>query len=238
MRKLLLLIPLIVACTRMPSTEMVEVTFRLQNGTKSFPNAIVETLPLTMELTLTNVKTTERVTAYTGEPITLPVGEYAVSGYFHPTKVQNVVGTGIFLSYQPSIYIDQNVDINNGETSYILDASFRSWVLAAETGEVSKWTMIMDYKETPVEFLIDNTTMWIFCTGDASARFITTKVYPSDEEHYSTTTFNISTNAAYALNNGGYFVEPGKWYWLHPEEATTSSATMGLRYPNWSEGSW
>lgn len=238
MKKLLLLLPLLVACTRMPSTEMVEVTFRLQNGTKSFPNAIVETLPQTMELTLTNVKTTERVTAYTGEPITLPVGEYAVSGYFHPTKVQNVAGTAIFLSLQPSVYIDQNVTIHNGSESYMLDAYFRSWVLAADVSEVSKWTMIMDYKETPVEFMLDNTAMWIFCTGDASARFITTKVYPKDEEHYATTTFNLSTSASYAANNEGNFVEPGKWYWLRPQEATTSNASFGLRFPEWTDGTW
>lgn len=238
MKRLILLLPLLVACSRMPKPEMVEVTFSLNQQTKAFPNAIVATLPQWMDITLTNVSTTEKITATTGELVTLPVGEYAVSGHFNPTRTQGVIGTAVYLSLQPAIYIDQNVTIYSGAVSYTLDAIYRSWVLAVDGDEVSKWTMIMDYKETPVDFLLDGTTWWIFCTGEISNRFITTKVTPTDTDGHAVTTFNLATSASYAASNDGYFVEPGKWYWLHPEEATTSNSTMGLRFPDWTYGTW
>lgn len=237
MKRLLLLLPLLVGCAE-KMDEIVSVTFRVGGGTKSFPSAIVATLPSTVDITIKNKSTQATLTTQTGMEVTLPVGEYSVTGYYNPSKKQNVVGTSVYLSDSPCFYIEQDITINKGKEECVLDATYRSWVLAVDSKESASWTMVMNYEETAVDFLVDGDAWWIFCTGDLSGRFLVTKVFPKSEDGYATATYNLSTSAAYAANNGGNLVEPGKWYWLHPSKASTESASMGIRFPEWSDGTW
>ena len=235
----LLLLAGVVSCEAIPDPgrELVCVTFWVQ-GTKGFPDVITDTFPDEIGITITDKETGEKIEAVTGEAVTLPVGAYSVLGVSHPNKSQGVYGTAVYLSKAPDIRIEQDVVVSSGTKQYSLVAGFRSWVLAVDSGEVSRWTMQMDYSEKDVDFLVDGSTWWIFCTGDPGDRSIQTKVYPKEEKGHAPGAYELTTTPGLAAGNGWYLVEPARWYWLHPDEIETGEAGMAVRFSEWSEGVW
>lgn len=228
-----------VSCTAIPeaSRELVSVTFCVDRGTKSFPEVIEDCFPVSIPITITDKETGEKVDAVTGEAVTLPVGAYSVLGVWNPARSQAVQGTAVYLSKAPAIRIEQDVVVSSGTRQYSLVAGFRSWVLAVDSGEVSRWTMQMDHKETAVDFLTDGAVWWIFCTGDVGERSVQTKVYPKGDG-YAPGVYDLTCSPGVAAENGWYLVEPARWYWLRPVEVETGEAGMGVRFWEWSEGSW
>ena len=220
------------------SGEVAKVVFKIEVGTKAFPNVIVATFPTTLSLTVTNKATGSKFTVNTGEEVQIPVGEYSVSGKYAPKASQAVLGTSVYLSKSPAFSILQDVSIATNIEECSLTVNYQSWVLAVDSNEVSKWSMSMNYNATDIDFMTDGDTWWIFCTGDLSERFVTTTITPKDIDGHTATTFNLTTSASYAASNGGYVVQPGKWYWLHPEGVTTGSAQFTFSFPTWQDGTW
>lgn len=235
---ILLLAGMAASCTAIPeaSREMVCVTFRVDCATKSFPDVIEDTFPATIPLTITDKETGEQVAAVTGESVSLPVGAYSVLGIYHPAKSQGVQGTAVYLSKSPDIRIEQDVVVSSGTSQYSLAAGFQSWVLAVDSREVSRWTMQMDYNETDVDFMVDGTAWWVFCTGSVGDRPVQTKVYPKGDG-FAPGVYDLTGSASVAAANGWSLVEPARWYWLHPVEVESGTAGLGMRFQEWSEGS-
>lgn len=241
MKKLLFFLALcVVACTKVPQQTgaMVSVVFRISTETKAFPDAIVATIPSTIPLTVTNKVTGSAFSVNTGEAVTIPVGEYSVSGRYTPKKNQNVIGTSVYLSKSPAITILQDVSVSAGVSEYSITATYQSWVLAVDSTEASLWTMDMNYTATAVDFMVDGTTWWIFCTGNLASRFLVTQVVPKDTDSCTTATYNLTTSASYAAANNGLVVQPGKWYYLHPNSATTEAAGFSINFPSWENDTW
>lgn len=230
----------LVACERTLETpnpsnsdHLVTVRFDLGGTTKALGTAIAATLPTEVELTLTGVERRTTYTVATGQPITVPAGDYTVTAYYVPTKEPSICGfPEVYLSREPCFSIDETVTITEGVGDYTLSATFHSWVVAVEEPGAS-WTYWFNSggdQDIPT-VLRDGTTRWVFVTGALTNLYLGMKVDGA--------AYKLTTDAAFAATLSGATVitcSPGHWYVLGHAYGAPQSGGFSVNFPEWTEG--
>lgn len=179
-------------------------------------------------------QTTGTYTVKSGEETQIPVGTYRVSGAFYSGQVGDLINTNCYFTSQPYISINTNITIVEGTTNYSVPATFNSFAFVIDYDEV-KTAQYRDIsyllKNVPFQ-RFDNIGL-VFCQGSYKDIPLQMVITPLDETKYRETDFGFSTNSTTQRYT---YVEPGKFYKLHPWAVEASGPIVGLNIPNFEEG--
>lgn len=204
--------------------------------TKGMAEVIAATLPPSLDLVVQNTATGTKYTTSTGEPINIPVGTYHVTACNEPEVVQDVNGTALFLTHQPRVRVDTQVEVVEGVGSYSLTGTYESVALVTIASETSAWSGATASK---VGFTIDAITSgvykWTFLTGDIPGRKFVTTLTPTGGG--AARSFTIVGNEELLKNyDDAFLVAPGHWYILHPSDNVSQSGGFSVDFPTWTQG--
>lgn len=196
--------------------------------------AINATLPTEMNLVLTSTTTNKVTTAVTGQGVVLPSDTYKVIGSKggEPASADIVRGTSAYLTYQPSVDVEQNLTIVDDVSDYSVRGNYSCFCLVCDAEEVEK-AVVTTYNGTEeINFITSGNCKLIFAQGDYSSVYLTITLTPVDKERYTETTYNISTTQ----HNGIGYAEYGKWYLLEPTASGVQPKLIGLDLPSFAQG--
>lgn len=193
---------------------------------------IQQKLPSSVNLTFKPQSGNEFV-VQTGVETDIAVGTYTVSGYSSGGQVGDPINSGCYFTWMPYITFAASVDIIKGQSQYFVNGTYKSFAIVVDYDEISK----AQYKNISgqwkdVEFLRFDNAGLIFAQGNYNEVPIQIKLIPADDT-YKETTFGFSTNSATQKYT---FVEPGKFYKLHPVLNDGTNQTIEIIYVDFVEG--
>lgn len=195
-------------------------------------DAISATLPESIAIYLTSQSNGKMFQGETGKGIVLPSDEYRVIGSHNAEPSIEIVSTKTsYLSLSPTINIDENINVVNDETDYLVRGTYKSFALVIDASEVEKATVTARNGEEEISFLSSGESKIIFGQGNFS-NYLKVTIYPTDKEKYKNTTFTLATTQASGTN----LVEVGKWYVLHPTADGEQPKCLSLDLPDFQEG--
>ena len=169
-------------------------------------DVIKEQTPNYINVTLKDINTDKVYTCKSNEVITLPIGEYEVSGSYPGNIIHNA------MSSTPNLKCDSFfISITDTTNTIVLNIYYDCYVVVAMVNEcencVYNYTNGNNYFPKKKDYYIG-----FFEYGDIE---ITLIPYDNSTE-FVTTTYNFSTT--YNTNNKDYFyAEYGKYYLIHPQ---------------------
>lgn len=197
----------------------------------SSDNEIVELinslLPEKITVTLKSLTDGNSYTCETGKTVTLPVGEYSV-------KYEYEKGYSYFTYSKPMFKINQNITISKDASNYTLNATYTCCGIVYDMKEVKSASI---YKITDKGHSYScggsnlGTTEKVFFFKPSSGYVLSLTVYPDDPDFVST---EITFTSTY--NKKDLFVEPGKYYYIHPNTVTKTDNAISVKYPEWEKG--
>ena len=166
-------------------------------------------------VTLRLVGQGQDVEVRSGESVTLPVGEYAVSGHYEPEWDTRC---GIAVGSEPSFDVDCALVVRNGVDSYTVPCEYSCWALVMDGDEVR-------------EYRCDGVLLGVAGSGRYGVAYIldsaewTLTVVPWDDDVYGETDFAIRDSD----------MEDGKWY-MYSAGRLWQSGGIGIDFPDWVQG--
>lgn len=247
----LLLAASLVACSKETPKE-VEVTFNLgvQSGpmTRAGNEGVYEALSITAPpapFYLDARSTEDNSLSYsmvTGEPLTMTVGEYEVTGAgYGPTIEKANNGT---LYYWPYWEVDEMVDVSVDATEYTVQANFKCFALVFDRSEVARVELFVPSRGCVDLRMNGSDDYWVlYATPDegfewSSSNSLHLYVHPVDELHYQMRAFYIGNVTGGQSHDDYVNATFGYWYKLSPCEVTETSGAMWISFPEWQEGSF
>lgn len=238
---ILLLAALSVACSREP--QLVRVTFDVR-GVESGPitkvsadavsSAVSATSPAgPVTLTATSKTNSRRVyTITSGQTVTMAVDSYAITGEGHGTELVSFGGTKVYSSPKWSIEEDVNVTSSGGTVS--VSASYPCVALVIDKAAISSLAFI-DGFNTYDSYTAGGTESVgvVYASGYwTHATPLEIEVRPLDTVNYEATRYSL-TSREY---DDTYYVLNGRWYNFAPGAVETSSGTIGVEFPGFTQG--
>lgn len=228
MKRILLLL-FLVSCTKEMNTVIFDYSF--DSGpfpTKGMADEISSRLPGSITITL---KGTNTYTIRTGEDVSIPYGDYEVTGTYTPEATQYIYGTTRFLSESPKIVVYDNISIIEGKSEYSVNASYGSFAVGVLPSETSSWKGMFKSQENSVNCIKTQNLWWTFVTGNFNSDSPFRMTLSS--ESGDTKTLFLYTDSP---DSDGTLVEYGKWYIFHPTDTPIGSYSFGLNTPDWTNG--
>ena len=196
---------------------------------------IQQCLPSTISLVLQGTGTTTGVyTIKSGEATQVPVGTYNVTGTSFGNQVGDLINSNCYFTDKPYITINTSVTIVEGTSSYTVAAKFNSFCIVVDFDEITKATYKNISAATKeITFNRYDNVGLIFCQGTYTDVPLKITLTPADATHYQETEFGFSTNSATQKYT---YVQPGKFYKLHPAALGSSGPVVGIGFPAFEEG--
>lgn len=169
----------------------------------------------------------------TGVETEIAVGTYTVSGLSYGGQVGDAINNGCYFTWMPYITFSSTVEIIKGQSQYYINGVYKSFAIAVDFDEISK----AQYKNNQsqwkdIDFLRFDNVGLIFAQGNYNDVPMQIKLIPSDDS-YKETIFGFSTNSA---SQKYTYVEPGKFYKLHPMANDQFSPVIEVLYADFTEG--
>ena len=240
---------MLLACAKVsePTEKLVTVTFdyRLVEensmyATKAMTNEevvfdIQQCLPSSISLVLQGTGTTSGVyTVKSGEATQVPAGTYNVTGTSFGAQIGDLINTNCYFTDKPYITINTSVTIVEGTSQYSVAARFNSFCIVVDFDEITKATYKNNLTATKeITFNRYDNVGLIFCQGTYRDVPLKITLTPSDATRYQETEFGFSTNSATQKYT---YVQPGKFYKLHPAALGSSGPVIGIGFPAFDEG--
>lgn len=235
MKKILFVLMLcvsMVACKKheiedVETTPMVTITFDQQivssnsmvrSTTNEFLDIIEEQTPSYINVTLKNLDLDKTYTCKSNESITIPLGNYEVSGYY-----RSVSNSGYLLT--PYLQCDTfNLNIKYDTKTITLNTYYKCYAVFALIDECKNCTYSNGYSfdkkgKYYVRYFDDSNITFTLTPYDDSTEFITT-------------TYNFSTT--YTI--GKVYAEYGKYYVIHPQKVDKTSCSFNVNITDMQEG--
>ena len=225
MKLILLSLFMLAACTQMEQPEQT-VTFEIGSVKEEGSMTKADILPLIrkpseVQLLLTNLSNGRLYTLKTGESKAIQVGNYKVTGKYENCPPIYTKSRG-FASDEPSIKIDTEITVTEGEKTYDIPAIWDCSAIVYSTNMVSEvqfgaWNPNLPAIDTLKLFYVCGDAISVSCTFDSK-----------DPTKYDNTSFVFGTK--------GTPLEKGKWYFASPKGITTGNSGMGLDIDDMTEG--
>ena len=230
------------ACAKVPAEVGVTFSLGVPSGviTRATPEGLSDAFTATAPVgpfTLNAVSTENPLRSYsvtTGVPITMAVGPYSVTGSGSGTSIQSV-SKGKLMS-SPSWSVSQTATVSEDGDEISLSASYTCFALVFDLEEVSK--VVFDYETNTAIAAFPGNERYAVVYPKPDGSWIASSslwvyVHPKDEVYGEVALYKIVTN-----NSDGDFVrvKNGNWYMLSPGRVQVTSGTMGLTFPEWTEG--
>lgn len=195
--------------------------------------AIRQCLPQSVTLLLRNSQGSV-VTVQTGVEVSLPEGSYSVTGSYNSASLGDFVNNSSHFTANPYITFDTRVEIVKGTSSYTVTGTYRSFAIVIDYDETASATYTaLSSQEVSVPFQRFDNIGVVFANGSFSDTPLKMTLTPLNTVTHQETTFSFSTNS----NTTKYtYVEPGKFYKLHPKDKATSDPVVEVGFPDFSEG--
>lgn len=232
------------SCTKqdIPTQFSASIVFTLDGfdtgafPTKGMAEVIAATLPTSVELSVTNTATGVTYTTTTGEPINIPLGTYHVTGENSPERLKDIYGNAVYLSHEPKVSIDQEVEVVSGVGAYSLTATYGSLALVTISSETATWTGVANKEGFSINAVESGIYKWTFLTGDLrDDRYFHTYLTPAAGGPQRSITI-IGSSTLLKNFSDGLVVSPGHWYILHPSENASQSGGFSVQFPTWTAG--
>lgn len=197
---------------------------------------ISQHLPTTIKLKLVDSKGVPYETML-GTPITLPLGEYRVTGEYRPEKTQYLHGTASYLTKEPIVIVDQTINVAFPVTQYSVNAIYDSFAIAVDaeqTGSVT-WTCAAD--SGTMEFIETDDLRLIFCHGEFGNFPLKVTINPAEGAGYEAKQYILTDDEESAIANKFVYVQPGFWYLFTPGALTQLQTGYLWNFPAWQQGS-
>lgn len=223
--------PLVDVCIRIGGAESGVVKTSTAEDVQSL---LASSYPTSVSLRLKNSVSGVEYTAKTGEQVTIPIGNYSVTGRYKPTSLGAYNGNA-FVARNPSFSISATLAVQEGKTDYSVPAAWESFALCVDKAEVSSWLWYNfgGTSATPPVVESENTALFFVC-GQILSGAMRLDLTPADLEHFSQTSWWIaSTDANLTGRENAITASEGAWYRVHPDGVVTESGTLSLAYPDW-----
>ena len=196
-------------------------------------DAVAQTLPPSISLIFKNEKGATSV-VNSGTETSLAPGTYSVTGSSYGGAVGDIVNTNCYFTYQPYIVISDKITITQGVSNYTVNGTIKSFAIAVDFDEIASATYQNNLSE-PVEvpFKKYDNLGFIYAQGDYSNVPLQITLTPQNTSKYQVTSFGFSTNSTTQKYT---YVEPGKYYKLHPAAKGGSGPVVGVGFPDFVEG--
>lgn len=246
---LLLLAVLSVSCAK--AVREVEVTFGL--GVSSGPlvrsddgvySALSATAPVGPFSLVARSEDNElrSYSVTTGVPLTMAVGGYEVTGSGSGETVCSVRSGRLCSS--PSWTVDESVEVGTESSEYSVTASYSCFALVFDRSEVDR-VETLDSSGAVVELeMPGDAGHWVLYARTDGAGVWTRNsplyvyVYPEDEVYGEVRMYMVG-NVQGGTSGSDYLnAEYGRWYRLSPGRVEVTSGSMGVNFPEWTEGSY
>ena len=196
-------------------------------------DAVAQTLPASISLIFKNEKGATSV-VNSGMETSLAPGTYSVTGSSYGGAVGDIINTNCYFTYQPYIVISDQITITQWVSNYTVNGTIKSFAIAVDYDEIASATYQNNMSE-PVEvpFKRYDNLGFIYAQGDYSNVPLQITLTPLNTSKYQVTSFGFSTNSTTQKYT---YVEPGKYYKLHPAAKGSSGPVVGVAFADFTEG--
>ena len=216
------------------ATPMVTVSFTQQlvssnsmvrSTTNEFLDIIEEQTPKYVNVTLKNLDLDKTYTCKSNESITIPVGNYNISGYIDGKYVYNMMYSSPSLN---STIVNLNIDSNTKVIT--LNVHYNCFAVFALIDECSNCTYTYGGGTTFNKFGKYYVGYFKNNSDETSANI---KLTPySDSTEFISTTYTFST----VYDKDKIYAEYGKYYVIHPQKVDKTTSSFELVLPDMIEG--
>ena len=210
------------------ATPMVTISFEqklvtsnsmVRSTTNEFLDIIEEQTPKYVNVTLKNLDLDKTYTCKSSESITIPLGNYEISGYYHGINIYNLMNSA------PNLLCDKfSLNIKYDTKTITLNTYYNCYAVFALIDECKTC-----YYSSNCDFSKKNKYyVGYFESGNA----VVTLTPYDDSTEFITTTYNFSTT--YTI--GKVYAEYGKYYVIHPQKVDKTTSSFELVLENMTEG--
>lgn len=210
------------------TTPMVTISFEqklvtsnsmVRSTTNEFLDIIEEQTPSYINVTLKNLDLGKSYTCKSNESITIPLGNYEVSGYYNGSNIYNLMDSA------PNLKCDNfSVNIKYDTKTITLNTYYNCYAVFALIDECKT----CNYHSSHSFSKKNKYYVGYFESGNAEV--ILTPY--DDSTEFITTTYNFSTT--YTI--GKVYAEYGKYYVIHPQKVDKTTSSFDLVLENMTEG--
>lgn len=210
----------LVACAGEVPAPVQEITINIGfSGTKAggASDVLAHTLPTGVaDLRLVSDELGVDVALRSGESVSVPVGEYSVSGSHAPVTVSC---GGIELAEEPSYEVDEVLTVRNGVSQYVVNARWSCWALVLDGHESNGYLC----NGVPMGLAGPVGGFYVAYVMGGDDWVLT--VQPVDEDVYGMTEIEVD----------GSEMQAGAWYEFRAGRLWQGSG-MTVEFPEWTEG--
>ena len=211
------------------ATPMVTISFEqklvtsnsmVRSTTNEFLDIIEEQTPSYINVTLKNLDLDKTYTCKSNESITIPLGNYEVSGYYNGSNIYNLMNSA------PNLKCDNfSTNIKYDTKTITLNTYYNCYAVFALIDECKTCC----YYSSNYGFYKKNKYyVAYFESGNA----VVTLTPYDDSTEFITTTYNFSTT--YTI--GKVYAEYGKYYVIHPQKVDKTTSSFELVLEDMTEG--
>ena len=185
----------------------------------------------TLTMRLTSKKDGTVYAVNLGEPVDLPVGEYALFGEYSPTCFREAYAAYLYL--EPPFYVEEDITITEEQDTYYVDAKYLCAAFVFDmknTSKVEHRAEIRTYAELPLEG--DLPVVYARCNMLNSTNLWTVKVTSTNPLFAEPTVFQLN----WTESGDGLHVKDGYWYLLAPDIPVTTHGTINVTWTEWNKG--
>lgn len=209
------------------TTPMVTITFDQQivtsnsmvrSTTNEFLDIIEEQTPSYINVTLKNLDLDKTYTCKSNESITIPLGNYEVSGYYNGSNIYNLMNS------VPNLKCDNfSVNIKYDTKTITLNTYYNCYAVFALIDECKTCNYHNNSFSKKNKYYVA-----YFESGNA----MVTLIPYDDSTEFITTTYDFSTT--YTI--GKVYAEYGKYYVIHPQKVDKTSCSFNVNITDMEEG--
>lgn len=191
--------------------------------------AISSFLPDSMKIYLSSQTKSKTYTGFTGKDIVLPSDNYRVIGSYFPEVVSGKLGgEEDYVTKQPRIDIDVNLQVTDDENQYTLIGMYKCFAIVVDAEETDKvFIKGSSGKEEEVEFSTFGTFKIAFVQGNYTTNALTLRIVPIDTKKHIESTYELISKTTSTKVQ----VENGKFYVFHPKTELKELKVVGLNLP-------
>ena len=208
------------------TTPMVTISFEqklvtsnsmVRSSANEFLDIIEEQTPSYINVTLKNLDLDKTYTCKSNESITIPLGNYEVSGCYNGSNIYNLMNSA------PNLKCDNfSISIKYDTKTITLNTYYNCYAVFALIDECKTCNYKYGFSKKNKYYVA------YFENGDA----VVTLIPYDDSTEFIATTYNFST--IYTI--GKVYAEYGKYYVIHPQKVDKTISSFELVLENMTEG--
>ena len=186
--------------------------------TNEFLDIIEEQTPSYINVTLKNLDLDKTYTCKSNESITIPLGNYEISGYYNGSNIYNLMNS------TPNLKCDTfSINIKYDTKTITLNTYYNCYAVFALIDECKTCNYYSHSFSKKNKYYVA-----YFESGDA----VVTLTPYDDSTEFITTTYNFSTT--YTI--GKVYAEYGKYYVIHPQKVDKTLCSFNVNITDMEEG--